>query len=565
MLTVRDALNLPALTRAQLVAGRAGLSRQIQWVQTVDDANARYDWQRPGVLLLTTGAGLRQKPELQSTLIRTLDQQNFCGLVISTGHYFERIPPTLTEQADALSFPLIETPPDLLFIQIAEGILPRLVNQQYDLQQRSAQFNQQLTNLVLQGAGLSELIQTLSVLLHRSVVLESPQFQILAAAQQGEVDEARAHCVKTGQTKPELVEQLSKLNIYARLQQTLKPLWIEPMPALGMSMSRIVTPIVVQREVHGYIWIVADQTPLTPLDEVALNHGAMVAALMLFKDRAVQQAAIALQGDFFARLLAGEADSAALREIAKQIDYRLECAHQVWMIRGQAMTAVNHMPLEESIRQWLAQAQPQPFLLFPRDGVAARPENHYWVAVVECQTTEQGHDQATAMASALASGAPVLIGLGDVSSPALSPVSSTTGQTVTLQRSYEQAQEAMQIAVALGQRQGTRPFYTLGVLHWLYQLSSEDRAANFYLHYLDTIRTYDLKRSGDLLLTLESYLDSGSSIGETAAALHIHRNTLLHRLERIESLCQVNLKDAMTRLNFYVAIKSDRLHQNQNY
>ena len=549
MLTVRDVLNLPVFTTARLVAGHSGLSQEIRWAHVADAASDRYEWERKGVLLLTTGAGLQQQPELQRTLVPKLVQQGFCGVVLQVGHYFEHVPEIMQQQGDDLGLPMIETPPDLLFIQIAEEILQRLVNQQYDLQQQSAQFNQKLTNLVLQGAGLGELIETLAALLHRSIIIESSQFQILAAAQHGEVDEARAYCVAAGQTKPELVEQLSQRGIYAQLQQTLKPLQMPPMPELGMTMARIVTPIVVEREVHGYIWIMASHEPLTPLDELALSHAAMVAALILFKEKSVRQAAIALQGDFFTHLLNGEAGSVALQEVAQQIHYRLDCAHQVWIIRGPEVSNVNsgnHLPLETSIRQWLEQEQSQPFLLFVRD--------RHWIAVIECHTTQQGHQQASAMAAALAKATPILVGVGNISAPA-------PGEETTLQHSYEQAQEALHIAVAMGEQYGAIAFHQLGVLHWLHKLSPTDRAANIYLSHLATVKAYDQKRNGDLLLTLESYLDHGSSLAETAAALHVHRNTLLHRLDRIESLCQVNLKDAIERLNFHVALKSDRLHR----
>lgn len=546
MLTVRDALNLPAFANARLVAGGAGLSQEIQWVHIVDSAQAQYEWARKGVLLLTTGTGLSQQPQLQETLVPKLAQEGFCGIVLQVGYGFEQVPKIMQQQANRLGLPIIEAPRDLLFIQITEEILKRIVSQQYDLQQQAAQFNQKLTQLVLQGAGLSELIQTLATLLHRSIIIESSQFEILAAAQRGEVDEARAYCVAAGQTKEELVEQLSQIGVYTQLQQTLKPLQIPPMPELGMSMARIVTPIVVQREVHGYIWIIAGHEPLTPLDELALNHAAMVAALILFKEQSVRQAAIALQGDFFTRLLSGEAGSVALQEVAQQIHYRLDHAHQVWIIRGPEVLDINHLPLETPIRQWLEREQSQPFLLFSRD--------RHWIAVVECQTADQGYQAAVAMSDALAKATPTVVGVGHVSPP------DSTGE-MTLQRSYEQAQEALNIAIALGQQQGASAFHKLGVLHWLYSLSPADRAANIYLAHLETVRAYDRKRNGDLLLTLESYLDHGSSLAETAAALHVHRNTLLHRLERIESLCEVNLKDAMERLNFHVALKSDRLHR----
>ena len=106
---------------------------------------------------------------------------------------------------------------------------------------------------------------------------------------------------------------------------------------------------------------------------------------------------------------------------------------------------------------------------------------------------------------------------------------------------------------------GAIAFQNLGLLHWLYRLSPEDRAANSYLTHIATLQAYDAKRHTDLLTSLEQYLDHGGALVETAATLHIHRNTLLHRLERIEHLCNVDLKDPLQRLNLHAALKSHHL------
>ena len=66
---------------------------------------------------------------------------------------------------------------------------------------------------------------------------------------------------------------------------------------------------------------------------------------------------------------------------------------------------------------------------------------------------------------------------------------------------------------------------------------------------------------GQLLHTLESYLDHESSATETAAHLDVHRNTVLNRLERIRSLVTVDLGDPDERLATQLAcrvLKLDR-------
>ena len=62
-----------------------------------------------------------------------------------------------------------------------------------------------------------------------------------------------------------------------------------------------------------------------------------------------------------------------------------------------------------------------------------------------------------------------------------------------------------------------------------------------------------------LLETLESYFDHRQNHKATAAALGIHRNTLLHRLAHIESLLGARLDDMAWLSRMYLALRQRRL------
>src|SRR5438132_261470 len=62
-------------------------------------------------------------------------------------------------------------------------------------------------------------------------------------------------------------------------------------------------------------------------------------------------------------------------------------------------------------------------------------------------------------------------------------------------------------------------------------------------------------RGGVLLQTLEAYLATNGSPTDAAERLHLHRNTVLYRLGRIEDLLGVDLRDAEVRLGLHLALK----------
>ncbi|WP_020494598.1 helix-turn-helix domain-containing protein [Sciscionella marina] len=61
--------------------------------------------------------------------------------------------------------------------------------------------------------------------------------------------------------------------------------------------------------------------------------------------------------------------------------------------------------------------------------------------------------------------------------------------------------------------------------------------------------------SGELLATLETYLDNAGDVARTAAQLNVHRATLYHRLKRIERLSGCALSRGEDRLTLHLGLK----------
>lgn len=69
---------------------------------------------------------------------------------------------------------------------------------------------------------------------------------------------------------------------------------------------------------------------------------------------------------------------------------------------------------------------------------------------------------------------------------------------------------------------------------------------------------YDDKRGSGLMQTLSVYFDTGANASETADRLFLHRNSLLYRLERIQELTGLNLKESDARLALQLGLLANR-------
>jgi purine catabolism regulator len=136
------------------------------------------------------------------------------------------------------------------------------------------------------------------------------------------------------------------------------------------------------------------------------------------------------------------------------------------------------------------------------------------------------------------------------------PVDSLAG----LVSSYRQAAEALRISRVIPPPAGPVTFDSLGALHLLHHLPVEVVAANHYVRLIRSLADHDASNRTELLASLEAYLEAGGVVSEAAHRLHIHRNTLSYRLNRIEELADLDLADPICRLNVHVALKSYQLH-----
>jgi PucR family transcriptional regulator, purine catabolism regulatory protein len=93
-----------------------------------------------------------------------------------------------------------------------------------------------------------------------------------------------------------------------------------------------------------------------------------------------------------------------------------------------------------------------------------------------------------------------------------------------------------------------------GVFGLLFHLWGNPAVDVFRRDVLGILVEYDERRGTDLIGTLDAYLASGGSVSEAAGRLHIHRNTLSYRINRIAELTGRDLSNPQDRLLLRVAL-----------
>lgn len=554
MLTVTTALQLDEFRGAHVVAGERGLNRPVSWVHVVGVPDAA-EWLNGGELVLATANNVPDDADGQRRYMEALVDKGVSGLVLTVGRYITQSPAPMREVADAHDFPLVEIPFQARFVDIARAANQRIAQENMAMTERALHINRVLTQVVLEGGDLTRLAETMASLIGQSISIENERFEILASHNVAPVDEARRYTLTEGRTNPQLLNALEQVGALERLRKMRRPVYLPQMPDVGLELERILAPIVVHDDIYGYIWIIADDRPLNDLDRMAIESGAMVAALMILYQEASQNAEASLKGGLLSQLIQGDTRSeTVLVDQALRYGVNLNAPFVLLMIdalpagssRGSASTSdserdsqpglqvyrrVNRLAAQHGWRSVVGQFAGQVVMLTAADTDLA--------AITAALHEPAGQPDREAAMLRVAVSAP----------------QRGAGQVIT---AYTQCRDALHIAARLGDQRPTVYFASLGYLHALYRAGRDSLDAN---PYVPILRRLLPEQQADLFHTLEVYLDGGGNGVRTAEVLNIHRSTLNYRLGRIAEICGVELEDPLERTNLQIALKLLRLFE----
>ncbi|HEX8104486.1 MAG TPA: PucR family transcriptional regulator ligand-binding domain-containing protein [Solirubrobacteraceae bacterium] len=511
MLTLRD---LAADLGVRLVAGEPGTGRAVRWVHISELADPT-PWLSGGELLLTTGMAL-ERPEDQRAYVARLAEAGLSGLGFGTGFAHDEVPPALVAAAEAAGFPLFEIPYDLPFIAVTEKASSHIVNAHYAVLQRALSAHERLERLVLGEHGLDGVAAALSELVAGTASIHDARGELLAG------------------TEPEGVGEELRDRIRAGARRGFAP-----GGALALPVAR--TPPANGHAPAPQAWLVAARAggPLSELDRLTLHQAVTVVALELLRRRVAHDTERRLAGDVISALLSGELEGP---ELARRLQpFGLRDRIEVMVL---APSRTLRDPVEEALSSALEDEA--------RGGMAAT------VGALTCVVLAAGAEEDFAFAERLR--ARVSTEVGTV-------LPAGAGRAVApgdARRSFHEARCALE-ARALSGANGSAPppllatYRDLGSFQLLLSLQDDDALRLFCDSLLAPIEEGEGHYGGELMRSLEAFIECNGQWEKAARRLYCHRHTLRYRIRRVEELTGRSLDSARDRIEFWLALRGREL------
>jgi DNA-binding PucR family transcriptional regulator len=124
-----------------------------------------------------------------------------------------------------------------------------------------------------------------------------------------------------------------------------------------------------------------------------------------------------------------------------------------------------------------------------------------------------------------------------------------------VRQSYREAEHALEMGRRLLGPGRQASFSDLGLHRLLFAMAQHPELSDYYRGTVGDLLAYDERSSAELMTTLDAFFAANGSPTETAQRLHLHRNTVLYRLRRIEEVGHLRLDDPATRLNLHLCLR----------
>ncbi len=522
VVTVAEVLQMPVLRAAgpEVLAGKAGLDRQVRWVHTTELADIA-PLLRGGDLVLSTGIAFPDTAEELEALARSLDDSDAAGLLIELGRRWRSVPAPLVTACERLDLPLIALTREVRFAAVTQTVGEQIVDEQLTELREAERVHDTFTALSMEEAEPAEILAAVQRLAGAAVVLEDEQHRVLDyRAGPGDI----AGFLADWQSRSRIVEHPERTT------------W-------DATNGWLITRLGRRDAGWGRLIVQASATPPQRLIVVA-ERAAAALAMHRLQDRHRDSLVRRTHQELLLGLLADPTDPDLLR--------RCE-------LSGLPTTKRTFVGL--AIRPHLrVDGQATPSLVDDVLASVVHAAHGVRVSALVCEIDRDvrvllsfvpsaKHERAVErLAERVADRHSVVIGAGRA-----------VGKAAHIDRTLRESQHVVDSV-----HPGTsgRLVHRLEDVHLrglLTMLGDDDRVRAFVTRELDALKEHDEHNGGDLLDVLRALLEHPTSKSDAAAAVHLSRAAFYDRLAKIERLLDVDLNDPDIRVSLHVALLADEV------
>lgn len=495
-ITLHEVLDLPALKDAKVISGEKGLNRIVRCVDIMEVPDVS-GWLKEGVLLLTTAYAIRDNLSHLPKLVKQLANANAAALAIKPERFIHEVPIAMIHMSNTFDLPVIQLPNGIPYTDITHAVMEQIIDKQSSLLRKSEANYKKLTTLVLENSGIQTVADNVSALLKSSIWLLDNTGETIVASPSN-----------------------ARYQPSSRLQEC---------------------KIRVDKEIVGKL--IVDKEGLDELDQVYIEQARLIFSLELMRRKTVLDTERKMRGDFIEELLTGlPLSTEEIINKGKKLGLKPEVDWEVGIMEGeyeeifQNIDRLHNLILEESKKQHLKShihwQGDRLVLLLGSNHKETSPQN--------------SHDNHFQWSEKI---------IPFINS--LNGVHIGFGRKVPLWKVDQSYLEAKNAIIFGSRMDNSKKAFTFEEIEMFYLLIESSESVNidkFVEKKIGKLCQYDEENGTDFVKTLYYYLYTHGSLIETATHLFLHRNSVKYRIDKMEELFDIDIKNTRERFVYFFCI-----------
>ena len=526
--TVNDILERKHFDKINVIAGKEGLNRLVKWVHVVEVTNIR-KLLNGNELILSTGVAWRNNEEVFISLLEQLIDADAAGLCIEIGTYTNSIPQEVISIADQFQFPIILFLDEVPFVEITQDIHALLINHQYKIISDLESYSQELNKRLLTIEHYIEILKFIQQYLKVQVIITFSNREI--------------------EFFPELDEKEQ-----SEILAAIKAIDEQSLTNTERTLSVASTPIHLLGDNYAELTIATKAGVLSEFEHLILDRTATALAQLLLREMYVEEKKRVEETEWISRWLNGEQDSDSIREYLRFHSPKTKP-------KGAVVCFCKH----DSFPQY-SNLDFTYFKLYFRTILEQHGFNLLAIekqnAIIFIILNERNPSTwKKRMQEAIERLLKSEIKIGKNHSDLLIGIGKFVEELTNIHISYQTAIETIRIKERLPNEQKSHFYDDLHIFRLISLLNRHADLHMLAIEYLQPIIDYDKKYNGKLMETLKTLLASNGSKQETAKKLFIVRQTLYHRIQKLEKLLGNDFMEHEKRLAIeFMILAYDFIH-----
>lgn len=558
-LTVEDVLNREMLENAKIITGQNVASeRYVQWISVMEMPVENFV--RKNEVVLTTAIGCSDDVTVLKSFVQAIIDAEASALLIATGRYIFDIPSEVIELAEKQNFMIIELPWEIRFASIVEEVMKEINDINYKEREKSEKVQQAFFKLILKDTALQPIAKFIQRKVGCSIVITN---------RTGDIQEKGIHTQEFIQKWEDYVLQGvfpakkdSALLTRDPMFQKFHMIEVEGQTVLQLPVLHILG------NPQGYLFVIIPsdtnaEAYLTQYRVNVLEHAATTIALWFSRKNAIEETKMRLHSDFVQELAKGEFTSYEQAHArATLLGYRINLPYVCMVGIPENLRELFRKQKQDhySYENWL-----ENMILYIREEIyyAAQSLNREVMMTyqeeqlllfleIPCKNENENAtnflDLVERRLVNLLPGVVLSWGIG----------SNREGY-----QGFSESYQHARVALTIGRRKkgiGHRMLHEhTRVDRVLLNLVQIQEMKEIMMTTIEPLVQYDGQRNMDLIGTFRTFNKFRGNVSQTARVLNLHRQSLLYRLRKIESLTGLSLVDPDDLFLLDLSIKTWRI------